>query len=249
MDTIERRWRRLYPHVVQLGPSGNDRLPAVLIFHGCGGVRRHLQAYAVAAARAGVRAFLIDSYGPRGWNKRWAQHTVCTGLMFRGGKRAGDVLAAVWGVSQIPGVDPERIGLAGWSHGSWAIMDLMAMPLERRGEAGLADPSPEPLARVKSLFLAYPYIGLASKSRSGVWLRAPRTFGVVPRRDHLGSVRAHMRAYGAAVAAGADVEIWSVDATHAFDEPGIRAPLPITFDPDLGVEAVGKFEKFVTTSL
>jgi hypothetical protein len=128
-------------------------------------------------------------------------------------------------------------------------MDLMTMPLVRHGEAGLKNPAPEVLARVKSVFLAYPYIGLLARSRTGVWLRNPRTFGVVPRRDHLGSVRGHLGAYAAAVAGGADVELWSVDATHAFDEPGIRAPLPIAFDAELGEAAIGKFCSFLTATL
>ena len=249
MDTLKARWRRLFPHVVQYGPPDEAVRPAVLLFHGCGGIRPHHLRYVEAAVQAGFRVFLIDSFGPRRWSKRFAAHLVCSGLIFRGPERAGDVLAAVWGVSQIPGVDASRLALGGWSHGSWSIMDLMTMRLDRPGEAGLADPDPAPMAGVKSLWLAYPYCGVVARSRSRQWLYTPRTFGVVPRRDHLGSARTHMKAYASAVAAGADVEIWSVDATHAFDEPGIRLPLPIEYDETLSAEAAQRFQAFLLSAL
>lgn len=245
MDTLGGRWAKLYPHVLQFGPSDDLPRPAVLMFPGCGDVRKHHMAYVKAAVRAGWRAFLISSHAPRGWSKRFAATFVCTGALLRGDKRAGDVLASVWGVSQLPGVDPERLALAGWSHGGWSIMDLMTMPLARRGEAGLSDPDPRWLSGVERLFLGYPYVGVLARSARRPWLRAPRTFGVVPRRDHMATVRTHMKVYAAPVAAGVDLELWSPDATHAFDEPGIRAPVPVEFDPDLQAEAVRRFEVFL----
>src|SRR5262249_31575405 len=103
MDTLERRWAKLWPHIEQYGPAGDDLGPAVLMFHGCGGQRPHLRRYADAAVRAGFRAFMVDSYTPRGWSRKVASHFVCAGLAFRGDKRAGDVLAALWGVRQLAG--------------------------------------------------------------------------------------------------------------------------------------------------
>lgn len=249
MDTIEARWKRLYPHILAFGPNDDLPRPAVLLFHGCGGVRDHLRRYTLAAARAGFRAFLIDSFGPRGWSRQFAATTVCTGLHFRGYERAGDIMAALWGIRQWPGVDKNRIALAGWSHGAWGIMDLMTMPLERAGEAGLANPRPDDLEALKSVFLVYPYVGFLARSRSNLWVRSPRTFGVIARKDHLGGVRTHMRCYASAVAAGADVEIWTVDATHAFDEPGIKPPTPMMYDAELASEAIDKFEQFLVSAL
>lgn len=232
--------------MIEVGPDDDQLRPAVLLFHGCGGVRRHLHLYAAAAARAGWRAFLIDSYAPRGWSNRFASHFVCIGLAFRGSARCGDLLAALQGVSQLPRVDAARLAMAGWSHGAWAIMDLMTLPLVREGEAGLSDPDPEPLTRVGRVFLAYPYVNVIARSRSRRWLRAPRVFGVIPRCDHLASVRTHMRAYAAPIAGGSDVELWSVGATHAFDEPGLKAPEQVMrHDPALLDEAVKRFEGFL----
>ena len=133
LDTIARRWDMLAPHVEAYGPPDEEPRPAVILFHGCAGVRPHIDIYARAAARDGFRAFVVDSYAARGWAQAYATTLVCAGAMFWGRERAGDVLAASWGLGQLPGVDAGRIALAGWSHGAWSIMDLMTMPLERPG--------------------------------------------------------------------------------------------------------------------
>jgi hypothetical protein len=67
---------------------------------------------------------------------------------------------------------------------------------------------------------------------------------VVPRRDHLASVRRHLRALASAVSAGAEVAIWSVDATHAFDEPGLKGRV-LAYDDDLSLEALDRFRAFL----
>lgn len=246
MDSSLDRWRRLAPEAELLTPEGPGPFPTVLIFHGCGGVRAHLQAYARSAVAAGWAALLVDSFTPRGWSRNHARMLICTGLRFRGGRRAGDVLAAIAGARRLPLVDPDRIVLAGWSHGAWAIMDLMAMPLVREGEAGLADAPGISLTGVRGGFLAYPYVGVASASRGGrPWPRPLTLLSVVPRRDHLASVRRHMRALASAVAAGSEVSIWSVDGTHAFDEPGLMARI-MRFDEDLSRAAMDRFAAFLT---
>lgn len=246
MDTSLDLWRRLAPEAELLTPSGRGPFPTVLIFHGCGGVRAHLQAYARSAVAAGWGALLVDSFTPRGWSRDHARMLVCTGLRFRGRRRAGDILAAIAGASQLPLVDPERIVLAGWSHGAWAIMDLMAMPLIETGEARLSDAPAVSLKGVRGGFLAYPYVGVASASRGGrPWPRPLRLLSVVPRRDHLASVRRHMRALASAVAAGSEVSVWSVDATHAFDEPGLMARI-MRYDENLSREALDRFAGFLT---
>ncbi|WP_292086529.1 hypothetical protein [Brevundimonas sp.] len=46
MDDLKRRWERLAPHVTVVGPDDDRPRPAVLMFHGCGGLREHLPRYA-----------------------------------------------------------------------------------------------------------------------------------------------------------------------------------------------------------
>lgn len=246
MDTLAQRWARLEPHTQVYGPADDAPRPAVVIFHGCGGLRPHLPRYAQAAVDAGWRAFVVDSYAARGWDRLYGLAFVCTGLRFQGYKRAGDVLAAAWGVAARADVNADQLVLAGWSHGSWSIMDLMTMGLLEPGEAGLADPSPEPLQGVKGLFLAYPYGGYPALSRTRPWVRMPRTLGVISSQDHITPASAANRLYEKARAAGAEVEVWEVDATHAFDEPtGVP---PMRHDPELTEEALIRFRDFLEST-
>lgn len=245
MDTALERWQRLAPEAELLTPVGRGPFPTVLIFHGCGGVRPHLHDYARAAVAAGWAALLIDSFGPRGWSRNYAKMLICTGLRFRGGQRAGDVLATIAGARRLPVVDSSRLVLAGWSHGAWSIMNLWASRLDHQGAVGLSNAAEVSLDGVKGAFLAYPYVGFASASRGGrAWPRPLNLMSVVPRQDHLASVRRHMRALASAVAAGSEVSVWSVDATHAFDEPGLMARI-MRYDEALTRESMDRFAGFL----
>lgn len=246
-ETAARRWSRLQPFVTEHGPADTRPRPAVILFHGCGGVRPHLPQYAAAAAEAGYRAFVVDSYAARGWPPRLVMTLVCTGAMFRGAERTGDVIAAIRGLSSRSDVDPSRIALAGWSHGGWAIMDLMTLPLAEPGEAGLIDAAESDLAGVRSAFLAYPYVGPLAASRSRSWLRRPSVFGVIARRDHLTTVANARRVYARIREAGAPVEEWVAEGTHSFDEPTSFPPMRL--DPELAERSVGRFRAFLERTL
>lgn len=214
-SSLQDHWRRLAPHVTEVGPPDALPRPAVLLLHGCGGVQAHLFDYAQALADAGLRAFIVDSYAPRGWSRTFALATVCTGLRFRGRARVPDLLAALWGLSQRPDVDPAHLGLAGWSHGAWAISELMASPLDAE-QARLLDGA-------KALGLVYAYVGPGATRRP--WLRGAPTLAVVAERDHLATPAAHARAYRPLEALGHEVEIWLAAATHAFDQPEVSFPM------------------------
>ena len=244
--TLAARWAALRPHARVLGPKG--RRPTVLMFHGCGGLGPHLDEYAAAATVQGMRAVVVDSFAPRGWTDRYAKTLVCTGAIFRGAERAGDVLAAAYGALAELDADPGCLILAGWSHGGWAIMDLMTMPLERPGEAGLLDPSPRPLAGAKGLFLAYPYGGLAARSRTHDWVRRPRALAVLGEKDRVTHPRDAQRIYDRMLAGGAELEVWRAPARHAFDEAGTEMSW-LRLDRDLANEAVARFGRFVGETL
>ena len=249
-DTTEQRWRMLAPHIQAYGPDNDERLPAVILFHGCAGVRPHIEIYARKAAELGHRAFVIDSYAARGWNPAWATTFVCAGAGFWGRERAGDVLAATYGVRRLENVDESRIALAGWSHGSWSIMDLMTMPLDRPGEGGLLDPSPDYLEGVLSLFLAYPYGGVGALSRNRAWVRGPETLAIVCEKDHITGQADALRVLEAPRQGGAKVQLWMAPGTHAFDSPGHEGfPSPMRYDPDLASESLRRFERFIDRTL
>ena len=244
--TLAARWAALRPHVRVLGPEG--RRPTVLMFHGCGGLGAHLDHYAEAATVQGVRVVVVDSFAPRGWSDRFAKTLVCTGTIFRGAERAGDVLASAHGAIAELEADPGGLMLAGWSHGAWSIMDLMTMPLERPGEAGLTDPSPAPLEGVRSLFLAYPFGGLTALSRDRDWVRRPRTLAVLGEKDRVTHPRDAQRIYDRIAAGGCALEVWRAPGRHAFDESATEMSW-LRYRPDLLAEAVERFGRFVGETL
>jgi dienelactone hydrolase len=212
---IEADWAKLAPHVVNVGPDDDAPRPAVLLFHGCGGVQEHLFDYARDLAGRGLRAFVVDSYAPRGWSRTYALATVCTGLAFRGSTRAADVLAAIWGVSRRSDVDATRLGLVGWSHGAWSINELMARDLAPEAE--------DLLSGVRALGFVYAYVGPGATRAA--WRRGAPALVIAAEQDHLASPAQQARAYRSLAALGHEVETWLAAATHAFDQPGVTFPM------------------------
>ncbi|MEC8533006.1 MAG: dienelactone hydrolase family protein [Pseudomonadota bacterium] len=243
MDDLKRRWARLEPHLTVVGPDDARPRPVVRVFHGCGGLRSHLPRYAEAAKAAGWRAFIVDSYGPRGWGRAFTLTAVCTGLAFRGYERAGDVLAAIQGISARPDVDATRLALAGWSHGGWSIMEMMSAG-PAPNTLGVADPGAADLSGVRAVWLAYPYIGPFAFNRMKPWRHCPRVLAVTCKRDHLTTVRNAELVNAMIRNCGAEVESWVAAGTHAFDEPTNNGPM--RHDPDLTEESLRRFRAFLT---
>jgi dienelactone hydrolase len=249
LDTLAERWAALAPHAIWCAPDGPGPFPTVLMFHGCGGRRGFLDHYMAAVANAGLAVVSIDSFGPRGWSRAQALATVCTGLALPGRQRAGDVLASLWGVSRSALVDPDRLALAGWSHGGWAIMDLMTMALTRPGEAGLADPDASLRDGVKALALAYPYCGPGALTPLRAWRHMPAVFAFVGQADRVASPTVLRRAFQRLRDAGAPIETWIVPgATHAFDEAAGGGG-SFRFDAAMTREAQNRMARFLRERL
>ncbi|MBI1405342.1 MAG: dienelactone hydrolase [Caulobacter sp.] len=247
MDTLDARWERLAAHAAVTGPADGKRRPLALLFHGCGGVQAHLDDYAAAAVAAGWRAAVIDSFAPRGWSRAYGLSLVCTGARFWGFERAGDVLASIHGLSRRDDVDPGNIVLAGWSHGGWAIMDLMTMALDRPAEARVAGATPALMEGVTGLYLNYPYVGLGTRGGRRDWRYRPRVQGIIAASDHLGGPHLHERAYARARTAGCAVQTVTVAGTHAFDQPQelLLSVSPMRRDAALTRENLHRFESFL----
>ncbi|MFA4892804.1 dienelactone hydrolase family protein [Brevundimonas sp.] len=238
MQTLSQRWSMLEPAVAVVGPDDVRPRPTVILFHGCGGLRGHLPKYAEAARAVGWRAVIVDSYAPRGWSRQFAMATVCLGLLLHGWQRAGDVLAALYGVSRRPDVDASKIVLAGWSHGGWGIMEAMSSD-RAPGQLGVADPGAVSLDGVVGTWLAYPYVGIGAFNRMRPWRHCPKTLAVISRTDHLTTVRNAERVHDMVRNCGADVETWIAEGSHAFDEP--MAAGPMRYHPELAAEAERRF--------
>ena len=114
-------------------PPGPGPFPTVLLIHGCGGLRGPyepnpiMDEYAASAVKAGWAAAILDSYAPRDWEARWARIRVCSGLRLRGFHRAADVLAGLDVLQDDPRVDTRHLRIASWSHGGWAVGDLVTL--------------------------------------------------------------------------------------------------------------------------
>ena len=217
-QSLNERFALLEPNIQVFGPKDEAKRPALILFHGCGGLRDHVLLYAEIAAMKGIRAFVVDSFAPRGWGRSTATSLICTGLMFQGYERAGDVLAVLWGLSQRADVDQNQIMLMGESHGGWAIMDLMTLKLDRSGQAGISDPDPRLLDGVKGLFLVYPYINFPARTNINDWHYSPKTMVIAAKHDHLTPLFHTRQICKRLKSKGLPLDMIELNASHAFDE-------------------------------
>lgn len=214
----------LADHVsVQMPGSAEGPVPAVLLLAGCGGVRQLQHDYADVANEAGWAAVIVESFEARGIGRLGARLTVCTALRLRGAERAGDIFTALDIVRDDPRLDPDRLALAGWSHGGWTILDAMAM-----AEAGEAPA----LTGVQEAFLVYPYCGFLTRAGSRPIGDIPVTMTVVGR-DRVVSEAACRRLADARRAEGARIDwVYEPELTHAFDAPDQAADPRMRYDAD-----------------
>lgn len=248
MDTMAERWAMLQKGMTAYGPEDDLPRPAVVLFHGCGGMRPHVHRYAQAVATAGVRAYVIDSFVPRGWDRNFAMSLICTGVVLQGYERSGDVLATLWGLKESGRVQMDRVMLAGFSHGGWSIMDLMTQRLTRPGEARLADPDPALLENLRALFLVYPYINFPAQTNIRVWVRQPDTFAVLAEKDHLTPFAHSQKIFRRLQAAGGQVETLCLPATHAFDEEDFKRGV-MSYSPEATQASIDAMLSLIGTKL
>jgi dipeptidyl aminopeptidase/acylaminoacyl peptidase len=124
-----------YTFVPRKRPAG-AKLPLVVLVHG--GVHGHLDASYVHVLREMIQqgyAVVAPEYrGSSGYGKEFWQ------LIDYGGLEVEDVFAArQWMLENNDGLDSERVGIVGWSHGGLiALMNLFAHPKEyQAGYAGV----------------------------------------------------------------------------------------------------------------
>jgi dienelactone hydrolase len=146
-------------------PSGDGPFPTVVAFHGCGGMDLGAIDWMDYLNSNGYATVLVNSSEPRGLSPE----QVCSGLRLWGSERAGDVLVASFDVRKLPFVDENRLVLLGWSHGAWAIMDLLAMNPPTELPTNLRRAPSQVLAGVRGVVLFYPFCGFPAKARKGGW--------------------------------------------------------------------------------
>ena len=99
-------------------PEGStDRLPAVLLVHGSGGIRDNIDMWAKEINALGVAAYILDSFSGRGIVRTATDQSQLDSLaMMTDAYRALDTL------SRNPRIDPNRIAIMGFSKGAVAAV-------------------------------------------------------------------------------------------------------------------------------
>lgn len=204
---------------IRLPDSANGPVPAVILFHGCGGLRDLQSTYADAALEAGYAAVLVDSNRARGLGRFESMTQVCLALRLWGQERAADIHAAIALAEAHPGIDASQLVLVGWSHGGWTLLEAL-------GASGRAQPTralreqPSGLNQnVRGVFLLYPYCGFPLGTSGADLDPSIPVHTILAERDLIAPHRDCANLLDQAEGSGVpvDYEIWA-DITHAFDD-------------------------------
>jgi dienelactone hydrolase len=230
-------------------PPGPGPFPTVLLIHGCGGLRGAkgpnpiMDEYARSAVEAGWAAAILDSYSPRNWEAAWARRRVCTGMLLQGFRRAADVLA---GLDLLPAdarVDRRHLRIASWSHGGWAVGDLVT--LRDPGDGSFT----RTMADVEAIYFTYPYCGFPSQGGRRDWTWKGGVRFVFAENDTVQSAAGCRSMVDRARQAGSKVEmVVFPDVTHAFDERVKSADSAFKFDPAATARAHAEFIAWLATA-
>ena len=102
-------------------PGGKGPFPAVVMLHGCGGIKSREDVWVKRIVNWGYVALQVDSFTPRG-------HTnICSSTRIIPPKtRAQDAHDARSYLGGLPFVDRNRIAVMGWSHGGWTTLHTIS---------------------------------------------------------------------------------------------------------------------------
>lgn len=140
------------------------RVPAVAIFHGCGGPGQNTARMAGLLASWGYAALVVDSFSARGFKdvcgRNWPTQAQAE-------DRAHDIDAALMWLGAQSFVDPRRLAVMGYSYGGGVAL-LRAFS----GNPDDSTPSPGP-STVRAVVLVYPDCALADPLGPRLIVRQP----------------------------------------------------------------------------
>ncbi len=146
-STATLTWGELKPSSTLEKPDGNGPFPAVVLLHGCGGIKEFNYTWAKRLKESGYVTLVLDSLSPRG-----VFGDTCDGFTVHPAKRALDAHAAKSYLSKLSYVDRSKIAVIGWSHGGWSILYALR-------DQWTTNPK-EPF---KAAIAVYPYCGHPNK--------------------------------------------------------------------------------------
>ena len=112
-------------------PGGKGPFPAVVMLHGCSGIKSREDVWAKRLKNWGYVALQVDSFTPRGYRNLCGHpRTVPPDTRAQDAHDAGSYLKG------LPFVDGKRIALMGWSHGAWTTLHTISenIRIENRGD-------------------------------------------------------------------------------------------------------------------
>ena len=228
------------PHTAIAVPDDrNGPVPAAILLHGCGGLRRVQPDYARDLLAAGYGVITVDSNSARGIGRLSAMTQVCTALRLWGRERAADIEATLILAREDPRIDATRIALIGWSHGGWTLLDALdyagegRMPpvLTRTGET-------TPLDGVQTAIALYPYCGFPVRADGRGFASDIPLHAILAERDMVAPYRDCQRLFSRTRAAGQTVDavVWT-GLTHAFDDPNAPPDPRMQYNADAAARA------------
>ena len=124
-------------------PAGTGPYPAVVLMHGCAGIRPTYARWASHLTELGYVTLILDSLGPR------SVFNVCKTpfIIASPQTRAFDAHGALAYLQGLPFVDGARIGVEGWSHGGNSVLAAV-------NNSGTTAKLPQ---RFKAAIAFYPY--------------------------------------------------------------------------------------------
>lgn len=142
-------------------------VPAVAVFHGCGGPGQNTSRMAGLLASWGYAALVVDSFSARGLKDICGRHWP---TQADAEARVHDIDAALAWLAKQPGIDPKRLGYMGYSYGGGVAM--------LRALSGQPDAPTSPSAAARAVVLVYPDCALADALGPRLTVRQPTFFAM-----------------------------------------------------------------------
>ncbi|MEQ1682461.1 MAG: dienelactone hydrolase family protein [Burkholderiaceae bacterium] len=216
-------------------PAAKPDAPALVLLHGCGGpyarsgrLDERMHNYAALLNARGAHALVLDSLTPRG-EKELCTQKGGTRRVTQANRRL-DALAALAWLARRSGVDPQRIGLLGWSNGGSTV--LAAINTRHPTVAA---------ASAKAAFAVAFYPGCEAELKRGFESPTPLLMLVGEADDWTAAAPCHELAGAAAGPVKPAIEGYA-GAYHGFDSNApvrLRKDVPGGVKPGQGVHVGG----------